>query len=294
MMPKRRRDQRDKQPARMELTARDIEIIHAVYQYRILTQSQIQRLFFGSKSAAQHVLARLYHHRLLDRRFLPVSAGRSPTFYVLDRKGVEVLRSEHGLVGVKWYNTSKDLAPDFLAHRCAINDFRILVTLAAQAQGYPLLQWINESELRSSQAYDYVTIRSTSGRPIKVSLIPDSYFVLQTPNGKAHFFLELDRKQEELEVFRRKVQAYSTYLQTGGYERRYQSKGVRILTVVQAEGKRQDSGKVRLANLKTLTEKEGGRRRFWFTRLHDLTPDTILTAPVWQVAGDEASARLIE
>ncbi|MCA9910134.1 MAG: replication-relaxation family protein, partial [Anaerolineae bacterium] len=80
----------------MRLTDRDKDIIEAVYRYRILRQDQIQRLFFGTAAAAQRVLVRLYDHTFLERKFLPVYEGRSPTLYVLDKRGAELLRAERG------------------------------------------------------------------------------------------------------------------------------------------------------------------------------------------------------
>jgi hypothetical protein len=117
-------------------------------------------------------------------------------------------------------------------------------------------------------------------------LIPDSYFVLQTPKGRAHFFLEVDRSQETLGVFKSKVLAYAAYHATGGYERRYGSKSMRVITVT--------TSKRRLDNLKQATEEVGGKRRFWFSLLSDLTPETILNNPVWSVAGEQQSSVLID
>src|SRR5579859_5119675 len=83
-------------PPPMRLMPRDVEIVRAVGEYRMLRQDQIQRLFFGSKSTAQYRLSHLYQHGFLDRHFLPVQGGWSPTFYTLAKRGVEVLHVEYG------------------------------------------------------------------------------------------------------------------------------------------------------------------------------------------------------
>ncbi len=93
----KRRDRREKHPRPMQLTPRDIAIVQAIYQYRVLRQDQLERLFGRSRSVMQRVLVRLYQHRFVDRRFLPVFAGSSPTLYVLDKKGAELLRTACGL-----------------------------------------------------------------------------------------------------------------------------------------------------------------------------------------------------
>ncbi len=281
---KRRRDQRLGQPSRMRLTERDVDILEAVHQYRVLRQDQIQTLFFGTKAAAQRVLVRLYDHGFLERKFLPVLYGRSPTLYVLDKRGADVLRSERGYEDLIWYSSNKDLKTDFIEHTTAINDFRLSVVVSARKQGLELITWASESQLKS----DYDRVRIGNGkRP--VSLIPDSYFAVSTPAGKAHFFVEIDRGTETLDRFRQKVRAYVAYYESGGYEKRYGTRSIRILTVATGEG--------RLANLRAataqVTGETGGRRRFWFALASNLTPETVLTAPVWLIAAEETPLSII-
>jgi hypothetical protein len=50
----------------------------------------------------------------------------------------------------------------------------------------------------------------------------------------------------------------------------------------------------RLENLKSVTEEGGGRGRFWFGLASELDAERVLSAPVWQVAGREVPAVLIE
>lgn len=279
-----RRNRRAKVSRSMKLMSRDIAIIHTVYQYRVLRQNQLERLFGRSRSVMQRVLFRLYQHQFLDRRFLPVYAGSSPTLYVLDKRGAEVLRTQLGLEDLTWYSSSKDLKPDFLEHTTAINDFRIAVTVSSQIAGYEVCKWISESELKAS--YDRVSIRTQSKKLQTVSLIPDSYFVLKTPFGQANFFIEVDRGSETIGRFKSKILAYMTYHQSGAYERRYQSKSMRVLTLA--------TGAKRLMNLKAATEAVGGKHRFWFAHLDDMTPEAILNQPVWYMAGDGQRRSLIE
>lgn len=281
---KRRRNQRVNTPKPMRLMERDKAIIQAVYDYRVLRQDQLETLFERSPSVMQRVLVRLYDHGFLERKFLSVLGLHSPALYVLDKKGAELLRSEFGLDELVWYPSSKDLKLEFLEHTTAINDFRIAITLAAQRAGYELLKWIGEAELKAD--YDRVNVRTASGKMQSVSLIPDSYFVLKTPRGFAHFFLEMDRGTETTGRFKTKIAAYMAYYQSGLYERRYGSKSMRVITVT--------SGRRRLDNLKTATEAVGGKRRFWFVVHTDLTIAAILANPVWYVAGEQVPSALIE
>ena len=125
---------------------------------------------------------------------------------------------------------------------------------------------------------------ATSRQP--VSLIPDGCFALATPLGKAHFFVEVDRGTETLDRFKQKVQAYIVYHENGGYEKRYGTKSLRILTVATGEG--------RLSNLLAatvqVTKEMGSRRRFWFALASTLTPQSVLTQPI---AGEQEARALI-
>lgn len=281
--PHQRRHQRTEQPGAIRLVERDDAILRAVAAYHLLSQDQLERLFFGSRSAAQRVLARLYHHAYLDRRFLPVVAGRSPTLYVLDWRGLDRLRAA-GDANFESYHLLKRVKSEFLAHTMAINDVRIAVTLGAKRHDCRLMRWISESALKAD--YDRVTIATTAGEWRAVSLIPDGYFTLVTPRGIANCFLELDRGTMTTARFKDKVRAYTAYYRSGGFEARYQAKAMRVLTVV--------TSPKRLANLKAATEAAGGQRPFWFALLTDVTPETILDQPVWQVATQTAKATLIE
>jgi DNA-binding MarR family transcriptional regulator len=280
---RQRRDKRSITPTPMRLTERDKAIIHAVHTYRVLRQAQLERLFFGSQSTAQRVLQRLYQHGFLERKFFPVLTGRSPTMYVLDKKGAELLRSDYGLENLVWYPSSKELKTEFLEHTTAINEFRITVTLAAQFAGYELLNWQGENDLKAQ--YDRVRIMTGHGKSQMISLIPDSYFVLKTPRGFAHFFLELDRGTMTTKRFKSKIQAYLAYYQSGAYSKRYNSRSMRVVTVT--------NGVKRLENLKTVTEDAKGKHQFWFALASDLTPDIVLSASVWQIAGEMEKQPLI-
>jgi hypothetical protein len=281
-----RRDERQPNPQPIRLTERDLNIIKAVYEYRVLTTQQLQSLFFPSMHQAYNRLAALYHHGFLDRSFMGVYTDmmNTPILYVLDRKGAELLQAHYG-ADVAWNSSHKQVSIQFLDHTLAINTVRIAVSQACEAlPDCELIEWRSESDLKGD--YDRVTIQTTSGKSKSVSLIPDSYFVLQTPLGNAHFFLELDRGTMTSKRFKQKIFAYMQYYKTGKYQNRFQTKSLRILTVTTSQA--------RADNLKVATESAKGKQRFWFTILAHTTPDSILTAPIWQVAGKDGAYPLIE
>ncbi|MBZ0300043.1 MAG: replication-relaxation family protein [Anaerolineae bacterium] len=267
----------------MRLTKRDKEIVEAVHRYRLLRQDQIEALFFGSRSATQRVLVRLYDHGFLERRFIPIYSGRSPTFYVLDRRGADLLRAELGYEDLTWHHSSKDLSADFLEHTLAINDVRIAVTLAARQPGYELLEWRSESDLKAG--YDRVRVHTGTGAVRSIPIVPDSYFVVQTPLGRAPFFLEVDRGTETTVRFLTKVRAYAAYYASGDYERRFGNRSLRILTVTVGE-KRRD-------NLQEVSQKINSPQRFLFAVAADVRAATVFSLPIWYAAGEREPQVLI-
>jgi hypothetical protein len=125
-------------------------------------------------------------------------------------------------------------------------------------------------------------------------VVPDGYFVLRTPTGLFRHFLEVDRSsvtgqytQLGRRDFARKIRVYIEYHRSGAYEKRDGGKGLRVLTITTSEA--------RLSNLKRITEDAaGGRSRFWFTTMAEVTPATVLTAPMWRVAGRNDLHSLIQ
>jgi hypothetical protein len=271
----------------MRETATDRHVVELVYAYRLLSQEQLQRLIGKSRSRVQQILMRLYHHEYLERLFLPVwFDGRSPTLYILAKRGVQLLQGL-GMTDFSGQPTPK-LSSLFLEHTLAINDVRIAVAQATPATTWQLTDWLTEAALKSH--YDRVTLQIGKQRPQKLSLIPDGYFRLEQPQQKlrTHFFLELDRGSMTQARFLTKVYAYLAYHQSGQYEKRYQAKGFRVLTVVDTP--RQERVQ-HLLNATAQVRDIG--RRFWFTHLSQLTDQNILTAPIWQVAGSPDAVALL-
>jgi hypothetical protein len=272
---RRKPDARASRPARMRLGDNDRRIVRLVYDFRLLSQSQLERLMGRSSSTIQRLLRRLYDHGYLDRVFLPIAHfGSSPALYILDQRGMELLRS----TGIEDFSVqpSRSLSPLFLEHTLAINDFRIAFTLACQRRGWRIERWLTEGEIKAD--YDRVKIPSRAGT---VALVPDGYLTLDVPGrGRTHFFLELDRGTMTLPRFREKVEAYVAYYKTGAYSKRYQAQGFRVLTVVDGAAER------RVNNLAETTAQVGGiGRRFWFVQAEQVTERSVLSAPVWYIAG---------
>ena len=278
----------------MVLTKRDREIVKAVYTHRFLTTFQIENLIFlkgqpPKRTQCRRRLQLLYHHGFLDRVFPLVTRdeGAKPIIHCLAEGGAELIAAELqiGRDEVDWRPKDNKVKPLFLDHGLSINEVRIATTLAAERQGFELEKWIDEKTLKNPKMRDYVTISTPRGRSRRVPVIPDGYFVLNLGGKRAHFFLEVDQATLSNTRWRERAHAYLSYTSQGLYQKRYQTRSLRILTIT--------TGEKRLENLKATTEAAGGERMFWFTTFDQATPD-VLTAPVWHVASKQGLHTLIE
>ena len=293
--PERRRLPRYRRadsPPPMQLTARDIKVVSLVHQMRFLTREQIQRLEFAPSTASycKRRLALLYHHGYLERKFIPTpgSFGSTRAIYCLATKGARLIAHELKveLAALDWRPKNNDRELYFLQHTLAINDFRIAVTLAARHQALSL-DWTTDRTLRRREVRDYVADPKREGD--RLVIIPDGYFRLSREGRETAFVLEMDRATVEEKPFKAKVRAYGEWKLTGAYQKRHGTHSLRILFVV-ADNRRDPH---RLERIKRWTEAEGGRSLFWFAMLDDISPQTIIEAPVWQVAGRDGRYPLL-
>lgn len=268
----------------MRETANDRTIVKLVYDYRILSQNQLERLMDRKSSTVQRLLRRLYNHRYVERVFLPVSTfGSSPALYILDKQGTELLQR----MGIEDFTgvPSKNISSMYLEHTQAINEFRIAISQAVGENGWAIEQWLTENEIKAD--YDRVRV---PGKKRPVALVPDSYCCVQLgEQRRSRFFLELDRGKMTISRFTDKVEAYVAYYKSGLFTKRFDAQGFRVLTVVD------DVGTGRVENLQAATAKIPGiGNRFWFVHLSEITPTNILFDPIWQVAGRDEPLGLFE
>ena len=280
------RHRRAETPPRMRLNERDLRVLQAVHACRVLRRDQIQRLLFPSKNTANERLKRLYQNGFLQRRWLQVEYGEGmgQALYLLDRRGAEAVASNQGvdLPSLHWSPSHNRVSFPFLEHTLMINDVRIAVSLAAKRLRRPLERWIPEDELIAHP--DYVTLPMFRGTR-KIAVIPDGYFSLTLGDRRASFFLEADRATVSNKRWALRVRACMEYVRSGSYTRRFGAHSLRVLTVT--------TGEKRLANLKRTTEKARGDATFWFASLPSVEASSVLSQPIWHVAGQDGLHTLI-
>jgi hypothetical protein len=310
-MSKRRKPfTKKKNPGKLEPTAATTEVLKGIYAHEgVMSQRQIIKRFFpGCSSTWPEVrLTHYYDHRLLKKHDASFVNGEQlgEIVYTLDTAGVRYLRSQQcaacGYIssnGPRRTNRRpcaqcgqvnkgrKPVAADLplkwrrnprwstLAHDLKINDFRLAVTLAAQASPrFELVQWISEYEL--SQKF------KTHGRL-------DGFFRLrrQSPThpGRVEelaILSEIDMANHPLNRFvKRKVKPALSFVGSGKYERAFGVPYGTCFVITTGQG--------RLSNLKAKTEEAGGNGGFYFTTFDEVSEKTVLTEPIWQLTGSRA------
>jgi len=283
----------------MTTKERDINIVEDVFNHRVLSTQHITDLHFnGSKNeaGAKRRLRQLTEHGYLARKQIPVMPGwgNSPMLYILDKRGVQLLRSERGYENIKWFASSKDLKPLFLEHTRALSDFTVALILAIRNMpGWELVEWRTERQIKSDYdpKLDRVKVKAPKAKVSQtIPLLPDAFYVVKTDNGNARLLLELDRATMNASKYSLKMSAYIAGLEGGQLKKRYGGIPARILTVVSTTGR--TGGARRRDNLKRNTERITKSERFAFATLADITPDTIFKAKIWSKAGESAPSTL--
>jgi hypothetical protein len=266
--------QRQKNPGRIFLQPRDREIMVAVYSYRMLTRTQIERLFnFKCTRRVNSRLRKLYDHHYLSRNFLPTIRGSAKAVYYLGTKGVSLVAEELGidlnLIKRKCKSTSK-LSELFLSHTLELNDIRIAFSLGLENQPkMELERWINDNDCK--QEYRSAGL----GKEVIRRFRPDGYFRFWYQGKLYSFFLEHDRSTMTLGRFTSKVQSYIDFDVMGYYRQRFGVKFYRVLVITKTCE--------RLYNLKKAVEIVTDKL-FWFTTLEQVTPNTVFDQ-IWQRVG---------
>lgn len=209
-----------------------------------------------------------------------------PPFYIytLDRGGAALVAEQLGLPlrELAW-RSAGDESQLFLNHTLQTVDLRIMLAEACLRHQLKLAEWIDDRLLRREPVR--VSLAGEDGATLRVSIIPDAYYRLKLASGPTlACCLEVDLGTSTIapskwhaRSFRRKVLAYRHLMKGGDSNGLWNAKGIVVTTVTTSLS--------RVAHLKRVCENAGGDERFWFATFDSLQADTILTAPVWSVAG---------
>ena len=201
------------------LTARDEEVLKAVWYYRYMTARDLCALLFAKTSIThmREILARLsggedlQTHNYLCRFTLPaINKKPQEKVYVLGAKGRRVLQEQ----GIRVSNYFRPHRLKFLSYGYVLHNLILTHTLIAAglwAKDHPDLTLIDK--------------RICYELPGRV--IPDGWllFEKQTPEGvyEQPVMIELDRGMENKDKFRAHVRGRINYLQSGEYKNTFKT-----------------------------------------------------------------------
>jgi len=257
----------------MRLTDRDIRILEAIHAYDgMLGFSQILRMFFTGKSQAEQRMKLLYQHRYINRPS-KVERRRLPEMiYWLDSRGAEIVASRDStpLKAFAWRKKPRWFQVE---HDLAVNNFRLDLEGACHATTkVELDSWTPESEFWSYPdriEYKY------NDRKMYRNVIPDGFFILETPDHFIRYLLEIDRSTEDNPRFlREKILPGLAYIESKAYKTRFGHRIGRWLVVTTSDR--------RMRNMQNQARSAETKGFFYFTTYDKINVSTLLFSPIWQ------------
>lgn len=278
-----------RKPQGLLLTPRNLAVLTSVYQMRQLDREQLVRLHFPglaekpgvwTSTVPGRVLRKLVDHDYLTARPQPVvrPTGRPPLVYSAGVAAASHLaQALHQTVPTVLARIQQDAKLSWLfhAHRHAIADARIALSLAADARGYTLT-WQADEEVGNLRESVKV-----GGRALPIR--PDGFLALHGERQTA-CFLEVQLASEP-QAYLKKAIAYEPYYQSGAYTRRFGFKSMRVLALTDTEARAANLYSAISSSMLSLKE------MFWSASL-----DAFCAAPLdtgWFVGGQHARWTLL-
>lgn len=201
------------------LQDRDRHLLRELSLMRLVDREQAKRVApFGSTTRANVRLLGLVRAGLLRRFFLGTVGGTRKALYALSPAGAKAVEVPYR--GLRRAHDETVVTDFFVAHQLRINDVYCLVTCQPiPAGGARFVGW---------QSF-YEPLESA------LSLIPDGYFEIATPDKTIAAFIEVDRGHESLTVWLKKVREYLRYALSGNFEARFHQKQFRVLAIAESE-----------------------------------------------------------
>jgi hypothetical protein len=267
---------RSRTPSAMIVQKRDIEIIKAVFQYRYLTRSQIQRLFeIKSVTRVNIRLRKLYDNRFLDRYYQPTLLGSSEAIYSIGSCGLQVIAESIGMdiAEIKRRRRSDNIAKNrFVNHNLMVNDFRINLMLDIRNRpGFTFVKWLDPRDCEFKFKY------RKANKQVITSIKPDGYFEFIYQNKSYSFFVEIDLTTSNHSKLKSKFDNYLAFKSQNLFKQQFGKEMFYVLVITKSQS--------RADNLHQITNKLKSDM-FWFSELHN-TPNNILFGEIWKQSGQD-------
>ncbi len=278
---------RPREPHGMMLQQRDLDLFETIYAFDgLLSEAQIRGIFFsGGERACRYRLSKLWQNGYLHKSSREQRQHLPCMIYWLDGLGAQQVANRLGikfeqLVWVKhprWGQVDHDLT---------VSDFRVDVMEAIEQ--LPHLQlgaWYSEGVFRRWK--DTVTFTSEKGAMKKI-VTPDGYFELWMEGKKFRLLFELDMATRDNPNFLlEKARPHLAYIKSDLYKQRFGHNAGRVLVVTKSQ--------LRLKYMKASIERalESAAGIFYFSTFDLVTPQQVLSEPIWYRGGEQAPVPLL-
>jgi hypothetical protein len=193
-----------------EPSARDLRIIRAVYDCRLMSANQIQELVFSGEGDPQtnarlcrKTLRRLTEQDILRRRQRQIGglrAGSQGYIYSLGSQGVKLVTDKR----LHYY--VHDPSEYFMKHTLALSGLYVQMHQEGQDGKFELL------DIQTEPSCWRVFLTLATGRRV---LKPDMYVKLGVGDEELSYFVELDRGTTFATALNKKLRTYENYYFTG-------------------------------------------------------------------------------
>lgn len=277
--------ERPVKPKGMLLTARDRELLEAIYAFDgMMSAAQLQRLFFASWRVTRERLGVLWANGYIEKPNRRKRAALPCMVYWLGETGARIV-AERDKTPFGEFAWVKEPRWGQIEHDVTVNDFRLDVLQAAERVNFlEIGQWFSEGVFRSWK--DNVSYED-DGKVVNRIITPDGYFEIWINRIQFRLLLELDMATKDNPRFvREKAKPLLNYLKSPRYKERFGHNAGRVLVVTTSER--------RLRNMKRATENALGKAAgvFFFTTFAAVTPQSVLTAPIWSAGGSDQPSAL--
>ena len=270
-----------------ELSPKELALLAALAEYRVLSAGQISALGLASRQMARRRisdLAKSGHIGVVHQPFRGL-AGRPENVVFLRTAGVELLKNRGELDRKVPDDVLTKVDFQTLGHQLQINWFRIHLNLISQHQPNFVINYLSPTH-----HHDRYSKNFTDPGPV-AGVIPDGIFsISETNSGKSLlFFLEVDMATETLSSrnsqtkdIQKKIQSYQHMLAISGYREFEEAlggkfKGFRTLFVTPF--------KSRLDQLCRLVRSSANADFIWLTD-SDAVFQKGVSAPIWVRGGN--------
>ena len=265
----------------MRLEERDEQILCDLFLHRLMSRSQIEKLYFTSTVRCNARLRLLFDHKFVLRHFAPAAPFGAQAIYSVGKAALPIVsrRLEKDMTEVTRY-FRRTQTPTFIEHTLSVVDIWMKFQQATEAsEGVNLDLWLAEMQCR----HDW-TIRASGDKWHKEAFKPDGFVRLEVEDDYHNFFIESDLGHTSARQFTGKLLTHQLYLESGLFEQTFGCPTFRTLVIT--------TGHRRLNNLREILESNGSEL-FWFTTFDALSKAGALE-PIWVVPSQNEPVALTD